>query len=125
MRPRRKTFIASTPTPCPGRSLRAIEGRVSYQRTFLDPDTAMGVAKITYRAGFTNRWQYHHCSHGMYVLDGILKTHVGSFGPGSFVWFPEGMEMEHGATQDNDVTFLFITNKPFDIIYTFKDKEQK
>ena len=33
--------------------------------------------------------------------------------------------MEHGATQDNDVTFLFITNKPFDIIYTFEDKEQK
>ena len=49
----------------------------------------------------------------MYVLDGILKTNAGSFGPGSFVWFPEGMEMEHGATQDNDVTFLFITNKPF------------
>ena len=60
----------------------------------------------------------------MYVLDEILKTHAGSFGPGSFVWFPEGMEMEHGATQDNDVTFLFITNKPFDIIYTFEDKEQ-
>ena len=91
---------------------------------FLDPDTAMGVAKITYRAGFTNRWHYHHCSHGMYVLDGILKTHAGSFGPGSFVWFPEGMEMEHGATQDNDVTFLFITNKPFDIIYTFEEKRR-
>jgi hypothetical protein len=27
------------------------------------------------------------------------------------------MEMEHGATQDNDVTFLFITNKPLDIHY--------
>ena len=25
-----------------------------------------------------------------YVLDGILKAHAGSFGPGSFVWFPEG-----------------------------------
>ena len=43
---------------------------------FLDPDTSMGVAKITYRAGFNNRWHYHHCSHGMYVLDGILKTHA-------------------------------------------------
>jgi hypothetical protein len=38
--------------------------------------------------------------------------------PGSFVWFPEGSEMEHGATQDNDVTFLFIANKPVDIHYT-------
>jgi hypothetical protein len=28
------------------------------------------------------------------------------------------MEMEHGATQDNDVTFLFIANKPLDIHYS-------
>jgi hypothetical protein len=39
------------------------------------------------------------------------------FGHGSFVWFPEGMEMAHGATQDNHVTFLFIANKPLDIHY--------
>ena len=25
--------------------------------------------------------------------------------------------MDHGATQDNDVTFLFIANKPLDIHY--------
>jgi hypothetical protein len=61
----------------------------------------------------------------MYVLDGVLKTHAGSFWPGSIVWFSEGMEMEHGATQDNDVTMVFITNKPFDIIYTFEDRRQK
>jgi hypothetical protein len=54
-----------------------------------------------------------------------VENSPGSFGPGSFVWFPEGMEMEHGATQDNDVTMLFITNKPFDIIYTFEDRRQK
>jgi len=63
-------------------------------------------------------WHTHNCAHGIYVLDGILQTHTGSFGPGSFVWFPQGMEMEHGATQDNDVTFLFIANKPLDIHYT-------
>jgi hypothetical protein len=34
--------------------------------------------------------------------------------PGQLVWFPEGMLMEHGATEDGDVTTLFITNKPFD-----------
>lgn len=50
------------------------------------------------------------------------ETHAGSFGPGSFVWFPEGMEMEHGATQDNDVTFLFIANKPLDIHYINADQ---
>ncbi len=50
-----------------------------------DPDTGMSVLKITYKAGFTNVWHHHNCAHGMYVLDGILKTHAGSFGPGSFV----------------------------------------
>lgn len=80
-----------------------------------DPDTGMSVLKIVYEAGFTNTWHTHNCAHGMYVLDGILVTHVGSFGPGSFVWFPEGELMHHGATPENDVTLLFITNKPFDI----------
>jgi hypothetical protein len=31
--------------------------------------------------------------------------------------------MEHGATEDRDVTTLFITNKPFDIHYAFEDSE--
>lgn len=82
-----------------------------------DPDTGMSVMKLKYFAGFTNTWHTHHCAHGMYVLDGVLKTSAGSFGPGEFVWFPEGQVMEHGATQDNDVTVLFITNKPLDIHY--------
>jgi precorrin-6A/cobalt-precorrin-6A reductase len=68
-------------------------------------------------AGLSNEWHTHNCAHGMYVLYGILKTHDESFRPGSFVWFPEGMEMEHGETQDNDVTFLFIANKPLGIRY--------
>jgi hypothetical protein len=52
----------------------------------------------------------------------MLKTHAGEFGPGSFVWFPERTAMEHGAPADNDVTILFITNKPFDIRYAFEDE---
>jgi hypothetical protein len=44
-------------------------------------------------------------------------THLGDFAPGNFVWFPEGMKMEHGATQSEDVTVLFITNKKFEIWY--------
>ena len=35
----------------------------------------------------------------------------------SFVWFAGGMTMQHGATQDTDVTVLFITNKKFEIHY--------
>lgn len=84
---------------------------------FADPDTGMQVLLMRYPAGFTNQWHTHSHAHGMFVLDGVLKTHEGEFGPGNFVWFPEGGWMEHGATADNDVTFLFITNKPFDISY--------
>jgi hypothetical protein len=53
----------------------------------------------------------------MFVLEGTLVIHDGSFGPGSFVWFPEGMMMQHGATQTDDVTVPFITNKKFEIHY--------
>jgi quercetin dioxygenase-like cupin family protein len=82
-----------------------------------DQATGMSVLKMVYRAGFTNPWHSHPCAHGVYVLDGTLNTHQGQFPAGTFVWFPEGGVMEHGATQDEDCTFLFITNKPFDIHY--------
>jgi hypothetical protein len=61
------------------------------------------------------RLHSHPCAHGVYVLEGTLNTHQGDYPAGSFVWFPEGGVMQHGATQDQDVTFLFITNKAFDI----------
>ena len=83
----------------------------------IDDDTGMSVAKVCYPAGFTNVSHTHNCAHGMFVLDGILITSEGNFGPGEFVWFPEGQVMTHGAQTDNDVTFLFITNKPFDVNY--------
>jgi hypothetical protein len=53
----------------------------------------------------------------MYVLEGQLVTHKGTFGPGYFVWFPEGETMEHGASAVSDATVLFITNKSFRIDY--------
>lgn len=51
------------------------------------------------------------------MLEGNLRTHRGEFGPGSFVRFPEGGIMGHGATEDADCVFLFITSKPFGIHY--------
>jgi hypothetical protein len=33
------------------------------------------------------------------------------------VWFPEGEVMEHGASAEQDVVVLFITNKPFEMRY--------
>ena len=65
-----------------------------------DPDTGMMILKMVYRAGFTNPWHSHPCAHGVYVLEGTLNTHQGRYPAGSFVWFPEGGVMEHGATQD-------------------------
>ena len=83
-----------------------------------DPDTGLIVAKVRYSAGYTTISHWHNCAHGIYVLDGILCTHAGDFGPGTFVWFPEGLVMEHGATQENDCIYLFITNKAFDVHFT-------
>ena len=84
---------------------------------FIDPDTGMEVRMVRYPAGFINPLHTHPCAHGMYVIEGTLVTHEGRYGQGSFVWFPEGAEMEHGATAEEPVTVLFITNKPFEIHY--------
>lgn len=80
-----------------------------------DPETGVSVLKMIYRAGFTNPWHTHPCAHGIYVLEGTLRSHQGTHPAGTFVWFPEGGIMEHGATEDGDCTFLFITNKTFGI----------
>lgn len=72
---------------------------------------------MIYPKGYKTVWHTHHCSHGIFVLEGTLKTHEGLYGPGTFVWFPEGILHEHGATDEEDVKFLFITNKAFDIAY--------
>lgn len=85
---------------------------------FEDPETGMLIVKVVYRAGHNTPPHWHRCSHGIYVLDGILTTHDGDYGPGTFVWFPEGMTMEHGAGPETDCTYLFITNKAFSIHFT-------
>ena len=93
-------------------------GRSLYRKNLMeDPDTGMEVRLVRYPAGIINPSHTHPCAHGMYVLEGTLVTHSGAFGPGHFVWFPEGTVMEHGASADSDVTVLFITNKPFAIDY--------
>lgn len=84
---------------------------------FADPDTGMQVRIVRYPAGILNPRHTHPCAHGMYVLEGTLVTHEGRYGPGTFVWFPEGPAMEHGASAESDVTVVFITNKPFAIHY--------
>src|SRR5262245_10715493 len=84
------------------------------------PETDKWVRLFRYPAGVINPRHTHPCGHGMYVLEGQLVTHKGAYGPGSFVWFPEGEVMEHGASAAGDVTVVFITNKPFRIDYEEK-----
>jgi quercetin dioxygenase-like cupin family protein len=93
-------------------------GRTLLRKELLtDPETGVLIRLVRYPAGVINPQHTHPCGHGMYVLDGNLVTHQGTFGPGTFVWFPEGDLMEHGASADGDVTVLFVTNKAFRIDY--------
>jgi quercetin dioxygenase-like cupin family protein len=93
-------------------------GRVLYRKDlYTDAETGMEIRLVRYPAGAINPLHTHPCGHGMYVLEGTLVTQQGSFGPGSFLWFPEGETMEHGASAESDATVLFITNKPFRIDY--------
>lgn len=99
-------------------------GRSLYRKNlFIDPETGMEIRLVRYPAGIINPRHTHPCAHGMYVLEGTLQTHTGTYGPGSFVWFPEGEAMEHGATAEADVVVVFITNKPFRIDYV--DESEK
>jgi quercetin dioxygenase-like cupin family protein len=84
---------------------------------FTDPETGVMIRLVRYPAGVINPLHTYPCGHGMYVLEGDLVTNQGIFGPGTFVWFPEGAVMEHGASAAGDVTVLFVTNKAFRIDY--------
>ncbi len=93
-------------------------GRALFRKElYTDQETGALVRLVRYPAGVINPKHTHPCGHGMYVLEGKLVTHVGTFGPGTFVWFPEGEVMEHGASSEGDVTVLFVTNKAFRIDY--------
>ena len=93
-------------------------GRALFRKElYTDPETSAVVRLVRYPAGVINPRHTHPCGHGMYVLEGKLVTHVGTFGPGTFVWFPEGEVMEHGASAEGDVTVVFVTNKAFRIDY--------
>jgi quercetin dioxygenase-like cupin family protein len=111
------TAIDSSAQPWEERYNDHLQKTLYRKNLFIDPDTGMEVRLVKYPAGVMNTAHTHPCAHGMFVLEGTLVTHDGSFGPGSFVWFPEGQVMEHGATAERDVVVVFITNKRFEIHY--------
>jgi quercetin dioxygenase-like cupin family protein len=92
---------------------------------FTESETGVTIALVRYPAGIINPNHTHPCGHGLYVLEGRLVTHRGTFGPGTLVWFPEGEAMEHGASAETDVVALFVTNKPFRIDYVDGALESK
>ena len=82
-------------------------GRALYRKNlFTDTETGMEIRLVRYPAGIINPRHTHPCAHGMYVLEGTLVTHEGRYGEGSFVWFPEGETMQHGASAEEDVIVL-------------------
>lgn len=111
------TAIDTNEMPWEDRFNERIGKSLFRKELFNDPETGMGIRLVRYPAGIINPNHTHPCGHGMFVLEGTLATHRGTYGPGSFVWFPEGEAMEHGATADGDVTVVFITNKSFQIDY--------
>lgn len=114
-----REFLAvdSGKLPWEERPIEHIGLSVFRKELFSDPETGMLVRLVRYPAGTINPAHTHPCGHGMYVLEGTLVTHKGEYGPGSFVWFPEGEVMEHGASAGGEVVVVFITNKPFRIDY--------
>jgi hypothetical protein len=50
-------------------------------------------------------------------LQGKLVTNKGTFGPGTFVWFPPNEVVSHGASPDEDVVVLFLRHEDMDTHY--------
>jgi quercetin dioxygenase-like cupin family protein len=65
-----------------------------------DPDSGAEIRMIRYPKGVLNPEYTHPCGHGTLVLEGKLRTHHGTYGPGTWVWFPQGEPMEHGAVME-------------------------
>jgi quercetin dioxygenase-like cupin family protein len=89
------------------------EGSVVYDMKFLykDPGTHEVAMVLRYPAGQMNSNHVHSYGHAMYVLQGKLVTHRGTYGPGNFVWFPPNEVVSHGASPDEDVVVIFIRHE--------------
>ena len=92
---------------------------VTYFMKPLLNDTGSGqrVMLVRYPAGQINPLHSHSHGHGIYVLQGTMVTHRGSFGPDTFVWFPPGEVMTHGAGDDAELVALFITGGDLETKY--------
>lgn len=86
-------------------------------KLILDEDTGMTINLSIYPKGYYKVKHIHSCAHGIFVLSGTLKTDEGEFGPGTFVWYPAGTVMSHGATDREECMFLYIQDKKGKLTY--------
>lgn len=92
---------------------------------YVDSDTGVLLKENLYPRGMVTPWHRHTHAHGMYVLDGMLRTNKGIYGPGSFVWWPAGTVAEHGAVDTEDVRVYFMTAGAFDLLYEEGEDQKK
>ncbi|WP_051390049.1 hypothetical protein [Bradyrhizobium sp. Ec3.3] len=57
-----------------------INGKLPLKTCKVDEKTGVAIWKIKYPAGYTTISHWHSCLHGIYVLDGVLRTHAGEYG---------------------------------------------
>ena len=88
-----------------------------FRKRLVNDTTAQGiyVSLLRYPAGVINPNHIHPHPPGFYVLQGELVTSRGTFGPGTFVWFPAGEVIRHGAGAKEDMVALFVSGAPFKI----------
>jgi quercetin dioxygenase-like cupin family protein len=89
---------------------------------FQHPKTGEVTMLIRYPAGQMNPSHVHPVGHGMYVLQGSLVTHRGTFGPHTFVWFPPNEVMHHGAGPEEDLLALFTVGRDFRTDYAQRER---
>ncbi|MBB5182792.1 cupin domain-containing protein [Catenisphaera adipataccumulans] len=93
-------------------------GKDNYRKRLInDPETGMSFQKRKYPKGFMVDTHRHNAGQGIYVLKGKFVSDGKVYEPGTFVWYPEGSVAAHGATEDEDVEVLIISNKKCDIFY--------
>jgi quercetin dioxygenase-like cupin family protein len=64
-----------------------------------DPKNGAEIRMIRYPKGVVNPEHTHPCGHGIFVLEGKLRTHEGTYGPGTWVWFPQGERFVAGRAR--------------------------
>src|SRR5438034_10166524 len=96
MNPTKFIAIDTQSVPWEERFNERIGSALFRKELYTDPETGALIRLVRYPAGVINPRHTHPCGHGMYVLEGQLVTHAGTFGPGTFVWSSSDSEPSTG-----------------------------